>query len=805
MSEHDLLAAALAGRYRIERKLGEGAMATVYLAVDLKHDRQVALKVLRPELATSLGPERFLREIQVAARLNHPHIVPLYDSGQAEGFLYFVMPYLSGESLRQKLARERQLPIEAALHITRQIAAGLAYAHAQGLIHRDIKPENILLHEGEALLADFGIALALHAAREERLTETGMSVGTPAYMSPEQASGAPLDARSDVYSLGCVLYELLAGEPPHAGPTAQAVLAKVIAQPPAELRTLRSAVPPPVATAVHRALAKRPVDRFASADAFRAALSSEAGPRRRNIRAFVVTAVVLLIAGAAAVFGWLRVRNAARANANALDPTRIAVLYFDDMSPNRELGYLADGFTEALIHALSQVDRLSVISRNGVKPYRADDVTIDSIVRALSVGTLVEGSVERAGERLRVTVQLIDGSTATHIDSHVVERAGTDVLALRDTIVQEAARLLRQRLGETIRVREQRAEAENTEAWELVQRARQHVDDAHDLYAADLQGALSGFDRADSLLAEAARHAPGWSVPVVMRGDIAIWRWEWLIAQPVNRTHMRTAQQHARRALQLDPQDPAVLTLAGRVATILFHFGDPGASDSLRAGAERDLRAALAIDATRAEAWNALSDLLVLSGRFEEGLQAAERAYAADAFHLEAKEVLDRLCFTSLELELSSARRHCDEARRRFPGEARFAYAQFWVISQETDINQDSIWKLVDEHLRLVPEADRARVRTEDRVIAAGLLAKSGLRARALALIDSVRANETFTPIAHYIEAWARLRLQQPDSALAALRRLLAVVPNQREYLARDRAFMELRADPRFQELVRRQ
>src|SRR5438876_10403347 len=260
------LNAALAGRYAIERELGSGGMATVYVADDLKYHRTVAVKVLRPELASVLGPDRFLREVEIAAKLNHPHILALYDSGEADGLLFYVMPYVKGESLRHKLERERQLPIDEALRITRQVASALGHAHDQGVIHRDVKPENILLYEGEAMVADFGIALALSGASEggqggERLTERGVWVGTPEYMSPEQALGEPsLDARSDVYSLGCVLYELLAGEPPYTGPTAQAVIAKRLAGPAPGVRRLRATVPGGVEQALLKALATVPAD-----------------------------------------------------------------------------------------------------------------------------------------------------------------------------------------------------------------------------------------------------------------------------------------------------------------------------------------------------------------------------------------------------------------------------------------------------------------------------------------------------------------------------------------------------------------
>jgi len=267
------LATALEERYRIERQLGAGGMATVYLATDLKHDREVALKVLRPELGAVLGAERFLAEIKITARLDHPHILTLIDSGEAGGFLFYVLPLVRGESLRDKLNREQQLGLEEALAITKQVASALDYAHRSGVVHRDIKPENILLFEGEAMLADFGIALAVKEAGGNRLTETGLSLGTPQYMSPEQATGDRLlDARSDVYSLAAVLYEMLAGEPPVTGPNAQAMIAKLMTERPVHLRVVRGSVPDNIDAAVAKALDKTPADRFASAGDFSRAL-----------------------------------------------------------------------------------------------------------------------------------------------------------------------------------------------------------------------------------------------------------------------------------------------------------------------------------------------------------------------------------------------------------------------------------------------------------------------------------------------------------------------------------------------------
>ena len=314
----DRLTAALADRYRIERELGQGGMATVYLAEDLKHDRKVAIKVLRPELAAVIGAERFLAEIKTTANLQHPHILPLHDSGQVNGTVFYVMPYVEGESLRDRLTREKQLPVVDAVRIATEVAGALDYAHRQGVIHRDIKPENILIHDGRALVADFGIALA--ASRGEggsRMTETGMSLGTPHYMSPEQALGERnLDARSDVYALGCVLHEMLTGEPPFTGPTAQAVIARVMNSAPEPVTALRKAVPDDVADAILTALEKLPADRFATAAEFASALAGNdivPGRRRSAARSRVPASpmrflwpAALALAVAVAAWGWLR-------------------------------------------------------------------------------------------------------------------------------------------------------------------------------------------------------------------------------------------------------------------------------------------------------------------------------------------------------------------------------------------------------------------------------------------------------------------------------------------------------------------
>jgi serine/threonine-protein kinase len=321
------LQSALVDRYRLDREIGAGGMATVYLAQDVRHDRQVALKVLRPELAAVIGAERFLAEIKLTANLQHPHILPLFDSGEADGYLFYVMPFVEGETLRDRLNRDKQLPVAEAVRITIEVASALDYAHRRGVVHRDIKPENILLHDGQALVADFGIALAASKAGGSRMTETGMSLGTPHYMSPEQAMGErEITARSDVYALGCVLYEMLTAEPPFTGATAQAVVARVVTESPRALVPQRHTIPRHVEAAVLTALEKLPADRFATAAEFADALKDKnfassvslepaaaagaaqptAGGRRRPGPVVMVLAAALAVATAAALWGWLR-------------------------------------------------------------------------------------------------------------------------------------------------------------------------------------------------------------------------------------------------------------------------------------------------------------------------------------------------------------------------------------------------------------------------------------------------------------------------------------------------------------------
>ena len=453
------LKASLVDRYRLERELGQGGMATVYLAQDLKHDRQVAVKVLRPELAAVIGAERFLAEIRTTANLQHPHILPLHDSGllpdesgRPAGRPYYVMPYVEGESLRDRLTREKQLPIADAVRIAAEVAGALDYAHRHGIIHRDVKPENILLHDGRALVADFGIALAATSAGS-RMTETGMSLGTPHYLSPEQAMGArDLDARTDVYALGCVLYEMLVGDPPFTGSTAQAIVAKVMTEKPSPPSTVRDTIPVPVEDAVLTALQKLPADRFATAAEFGAALAAEGtlarAARPRVGRRHPVQLMPLLLAAAllALALGWL-LRGVVAAGPAPSRPVRRAVV---PMSPEfdvrgSDVAVSADGSTIVATDAgrimVRQVDRIDVRpvpnGDGGQQPFLSSDGRRIGFLQGSSI------VVQDIDGNNPVTLPSTPIRSATFLDEDRVIGADSTGLLLFDLRTGEREELIR--------------------------------------------------------------------------------------------------------------------------------------------------------------------------------------------------------------------------------------------------------------------------------------------------------------------------------------------------------------------------
>ncbi len=444
----DRVRLALADRYAVDREVGSGGMATVYLARDLKHDRQVAIKVLRHDLAATLGAQRFLQEIKVTAKLSNPHILPLLDSGEASGVLYYVMPFVEGESLRDRLEREGPLRVEDALRIARDVAVALDHAHRNGIIHRDIKPENILLHDDEAVVADFGIARALSAAGTERMTQTGLAVGTPAYMSPEQASDTTLDARSDIYALGCVLYEMLAGEAPYTGSTPHAILAKRLIDPVPSVRRLRDTVPVSVDAVLMRALAREPADRFATARGFADALGAEpfgsgavaagAPPGSRLAR----RALGVLAVGVVVAVAWVIGLRAPTGTAGSA--THVAVLPFS-VRGGTEFAYLGDGMVDLLsvkldgAGTLRSVDPravLAVVQRQGSGP--PDPEGGSAIAEGLGAGLYVLGNIVEVGGQLRFDASLYDRSRGVEPVAQASAEGGPGaVLGLVDELAGE--------------------------------------------------------------------------------------------------------------------------------------------------------------------------------------------------------------------------------------------------------------------------------------------------------------------------------------------------------------------------------
>jgi len=446
------LSAALSGQYAIERELGSGGMATVYLARDIKHDRQVALKVLRPELAATLGPDRFPREIRIVAKLQHPHVLPLHDSGESAGFLYYVMPYVDGESLRTKLTREGQLPVHEAVRILREVVDALAYAHAQGVLHRDIKPDNVMLSGRHAMVMDFGVAKAVSDAGGEKLTTVGVAVGTPTYMSPEQATGElHLDHRSDIYAVGILGYELLTGKPPFVAHSAQAVLSAQVLERPKPVSEVRPAVPEPISDMLMKCLEKNPADRWQSAEEILHALEIMATPsggvtptttrplkatdarrapsRRRWMIGGAVAAVVV-IAGAGVTL--------VASGDGVISPNHLAIMPIQDISGAD--GPFVEALHDQLIIAVGQEDGLTAAPRSAVMIYKAQPKPMVDVARETNVGSVLEGTVFRTSDStMRINVQLTEPRSLRQLWGHSYEINVRDVAGAQDSVVRQIA------------------------------------------------------------------------------------------------------------------------------------------------------------------------------------------------------------------------------------------------------------------------------------------------------------------------------------------------------------------------------
>jgi len=583
MNEPATRLAALADRYRIARELGAGGMATVYLAHDVRHDREVAVKVLRSDIAQSLGCERFVREIRLAARLNHPHILPLYDSGEAGGLLYFVMPVMQGQTLRDRLRQEGPLSVDAAVRIATEVADALDYAHRHDVVHRDIKPENILLHEGHAVVADFGIGKALVAAAESSATFTqiGVTVGTPAYMSPEQAAGEDIDGRSDLFALGCVLYEMLSGEVAFTGPTASATIAKRFLYSPPPVTAKRADVPAPVGEVVTRLLAREAAERPATG-------------------AQVVTALRLRHATSG-------VYTPTSQPADLPSPKSIAVLPFANVSADPDNEVFGDGLTEELITDLSGVKALRVISRNSSMQRKGSSKTLREIGQELGVRYLLTGSVRKAGSALRITAQLVDAETDAPLWAEKYSGTMEDVFDVQERVSRAIVAALQVQLSSSEDVRLAARPISDPRVFELYLQARD-----------ELRRHGASPSRANTLL-QRAIEIEGESPPL---RALRAYMWIAQVRAGMN-TDLRpldAAEAEARALVELVPDAPYGHALLGFI----------GYERGQLKEAARHLTRAMELDPADADVLFFLGATLQAAGQVERCLALVSRFHAAD-------------------------------------------------------------------------------------------------------------------------------------------------------------------------------
>jgi len=835
------LKAALKDRYDVERELGKGGMATVFLASDVRHGRKVAIKVLHEDLAMALGVERFRREIQIATSLSHPHILQLFDSGEADGQLYYVMPYVEGESLRDRIDREKILPIEDALRITSEVASALDFAHRKNIIHRDIKPENILLQEGHAVVADFGIARAVNSMNSQAsLTQTGMSVGTPTYMSPEQAfAEKDIDGRSDEYSLACVLYEMLTGQPPFSGANAQAIMARHSMAAVPSMQVVRNTIPDEVEDLVQRALAKSPADRFATLSEFAQELQecvidhatvTRRIDRRTTARPVPKAAPVAskkryMIAGAAAalllvggVGAWKLFGRSASASpaAGGFDPSRVAVMYFDDVSPNRQLAYMADGLTESLIDQLGQVQALDVVSKSGASMFKGSDASADSIAKTLKAGTIVRGTVEEVGDKLSVSVRFVDGNSGADLDRKSFDQPKGDVFAMRDALAGQVAEFLRSRVGAEVRLREGRLGTSNVPAWTLLQRANTVRKDGENQAAnSDTTASQRSFALADSLLDQAESLDPKWSDPISARAGVALAQARRAGGALGAKPWIESGIAHADRALAINPRDADALESRGALKYSKWSLGlasNQREATALLAEAEKDLRAATAIKPSNANAWAELSRIYNQKDDFIQAKLTAQRAYEEDAYLSGTDRILWRLYATSYDLEqFPDAVKYCEEGGRRYPKNPLFVRCRLWLLTTpQVKPDIPAAWADYAKLQSLSTPKSWENLQHEAKMlIAAGLARTPGLQDSARHVLVAARADRTADPGGELlsVEAFIRTLFNNPadtDEAFKLLQRYLSEHPAHLAGLKQSQSWWwkQLKQDARFAELV---
>lgn len=773
--ESEKLPPVLSDRFTVEREIGRGGMATVFLAHDQKHDRPVAIKVLRRDVAVSVGSDRFLREINTAARLQHPHIIPLHDSGEADGRLYYVMAYVKGETLREKLDRESQLPLDEAQHITREVGDALDYAHRAGVIHRDIKPENILLSNGHALVLDFGIARAVSASEAgDRITFPGIAVGTPAYMSPEQASGSHvIDGRADIYALGCVSYEMLAGHPPFLGTTHQEILGRHSLDPVPRLRTSRPNVPEFAERAIEKALSKSPADRFPTATAFSEAFSSGI-PQEKSSGAWRWWAGAA-VAATAALLIMLKVSSAhtPRIEPSPLDAVpSLAVLPFRTIGTDSSSGAMSEGISEEIASAIGNVPGLMVKSSRSSFSLKSRNLTIQQIGAALGVRYLVDGSLQHEGQRLRVHVALISAANDSTLWTHGYDRQLGDVFTMQDEIARAIAGEMRVKLASASLGNLSRRSTNNARAHELYLRGRfffQRRDSAslrkaREYFAAAIR-ADSMYALAYAGLSDAYSHSSvfGYTPPHV---------------------NMPRARQYADRALGLDSL--LVEAHSSRAFVATFYEWDWPTAGS-------EYQKALALDANypSAHLWKAWYLLARDSAR--EGIAEGKAALDLEPFLVLTNTRLISLLFYGRQYE---------EALKQAQRTAELDSTFFQLSAERARV-------LVE--LGRCPEALDAISHTPRQTPAmlggtrGYIFAKCGRREDALKELSDLRdAARSGEYVSHYALAVIEAGLGNSNAAFAELDRAVTERSWCMFLLKVEPAFDSLRRDPRFVELVKR-
>jgi serine/threonine-protein kinase len=760
------LRAALGERYRVERELGHGGMAVVFLAQDLKHHRPVAIKLLKPELSAVIGSDRFVREIEIAAALQHPHILPLFDSGEAGGLLYYVMPFAEGESLRQRLAREPQLPLDTALEITREVGSALAYAHDRGVIHRDIKPENIMLSGGQAVVADFGVARALYAASAEPITSSGMVVGTPYYMSPEQSTGTAVDGRSDQYSLACTLYEMLIGEPPFTGPTSQAVMARHSVEPVPSLRVVRQTVPQSVEEAIVRAMAKLPADRFPSMQRFLDALQAPSGaatlvrresrtPGRGRVLAALGAGVLVMAAA-----WWLLAGRAAGV-------TAVAVLPFQDPTGDTAGSYLGDGMTEGLIADLSQIGALKIISRQSGAVAQGAARPLAALASDLGVEAVVHGGIRRAGDTVMVTVRLLRAPDSSVLFARDYRTDLGGLPELQREIAMSISSSIGAQLNGSERSRLSAHREVDRRAYEAYLRGRFFLE----------QGELS---QALALFEEASRIAPAWAPPYVGLANYYTALPFYADVPPAE--VLPKARSALVRALDLDES----LAEAHAVNAYIRAYYEWDWRT-----AEQEYRRALELRPNYADAYFSYSRFLASRRRLDEAIAQIGRAVELDplSLALQANRAL---------LDYFAGR--YDEADRRLKE----------VLTRDSaDVLAKWGSALVAEQQGRVGDA----IATLEPIVGASLNRRSSLghayavagnTARARTVLDTLRAAETRSYVPAYYFALVHTGLGERDQALRYLERAYQERSTVLAYLLIDPRLAPLRGDARFLALARR-